>query len=92
MGRNERETPGAYKGARLLNTQVTRRQVREETQTKTTTSSVLFSVAILAETAEIKQLLQKHDIHSETLEDLHPIRVQPSTVLSHIYARLGRLS
>uniref|UniRef100_A0A3B1JBI8 Phosphorylase b kinase regulatory subunit n=1 Tax=Astyanax mexicanus TaxID=7994 RepID=A0A3B1JBI8_ASTMX len=51
---------------------------------------VVVQVSILAETDEIKQLLQKHGIDSETLEDIHPIRVQPSRVLSHIYARLGR--
>uniref|UniRef100_A0AAR2LQI9 Phosphorylase b kinase regulatory subunit n=1 Tax=Pygocentrus nattereri TaxID=42514 RepID=A0AAR2LQI9_PYGNA len=52
--------------------------------------SIFFSVSILAETDEIKQLLHKHGISSETLEDIHPIRVQPSRILSHIYARLGR--
>jgi len=48
-------------------------------------------VSILAESDEIKQLLQSNGIDSETLEDVHPIRVQPSRVLSHIYARLGEL-
>lgn len=52
-------------------------------------SILVFSVSILAENDEIKQLLQGHGIESETLEDVHPIRVQPSRVLSHIYARLG---
>uniref|UniRef100_A0AAR2KKJ7 Phosphorylase b kinase regulatory subunit n=1 Tax=Pygocentrus nattereri TaxID=42514 RepID=A0AAR2KKJ7_PYGNA len=51
---------------------------------------VVVQVSILAETDEIKQLLHKHGISSETLEDIHPIRVQPSRILSHIYARLGR--
>ncbi|XP_028823518.1 phosphorylase b kinase regulatory subunit alpha, skeletal muscle isoform-like [Denticeps clupeoides] len=51
---------------------------------------VVVQVSILAETEEIKQLLQKHGIDAETLEDIYPIRVQPSRVLSHIYARLGR--
>ncbi|RXN07287.1 phosphorylase b kinase regulatory subunit skeletal muscle isoform-like protein [Labeo rohita] len=51
---------------------------------------VVVQVSILAENDEIKQLLQGHGIESETLEDVHPIRVQPSRVLSHIYARLGR--
>lgn len=55
-------------------------------------SSLLFSVSILAETEEIQQLLQSQGIDSETLEDIHPIRVQPSRVLSHIYARLGKIS
>lgn len=49
-------------------------------------------MSILAETDEIKQLLQNQGIDSETLEDIHPIRVQPSRVLSHIYARLGKMS
>ncbi|KAJ8405833.1 hypothetical protein AAFF_G00312700 [Aldrovandia affinis] len=51
---------------------------------------VVAQISILAETEEIKQLLQKHGIEVETIEDVHPIRVQPSRVLSHIYARLGR--
>uniref|UniRef100_A0A8C2HL80 Phosphorylase b kinase regulatory subunit n=1 Tax=Cyprinus carpio TaxID=7962 RepID=A0A8C2HL80_CYPCA len=51
---------------------------------------VVVQVSILAESDAIKQLLQSHGIDSETLEDIHPIRVQPSRVLSHIYARLGR--
>ncbi|TRZ03800.1 hypothetical protein DNTS_027794 [Danionella cerebrum] len=51
---------------------------------------VVVQVSILAENDKIKQLLQSHGIDSETLEDIHPIRVQPSRVLSHIYARLGR--
>ncbi|XP_066501820.1 phosphorylase b kinase regulatory subunit alpha, skeletal muscle isoform [Hoplias malabaricus] len=51
---------------------------------------VVVQVSIIAETEEIKQLLQKHGIDSETLEDIRTIRVQPSRVLSHIYARLGR--
>ncbi|KAK3555692.1 hypothetical protein QTP86_029081, partial [Hemibagrus guttatus] len=51
---------------------------------------VVVQVSILAETEEIQRLLQSQGIDSETLEDVHPIRVQPSRVLSHIYARLGR--
>ncbi|XP_076835748.1 phosphorylase b kinase regulatory subunit alpha, skeletal muscle isoform [Brachyhypopomus gauderio] len=51
---------------------------------------VVVQVSILAETEEIKQQLQNHGIDSETLEDIHPIRLQPSRVLSHIYARLGQ--
>uniref|UniRef100_A0A671NI27 Phosphorylase b kinase regulatory subunit n=1 Tax=Sinocyclocheilus anshuiensis TaxID=1608454 RepID=A0A671NI27_9TELE len=51
---------------------------------------VVVQVSLLAENDEIKQLLQSHGIDAETLEDIHPIRVQPSRVLSHIYARLGR--
>ncbi|CAJ1085841.1 phosphorylase b kinase regulatory subunit alpha%2C skeletal muscle isoform isoform X5 [Xyrichtys novacula] len=51
---------------------------------------VVVQVAILAETEEIKQLLMKNGIDVETVADIHPIHVQPSRVLSHIYARLGR--
>ncbi|XP_063756774.1 phosphorylase b kinase regulatory subunit alpha, skeletal muscle isoform isoform X6 [Eleginops maclovinus] len=51
---------------------------------------VVVQVSILAETEEIKQLLQKNGIEVETVADIHPIHVQPSRVLSHIYARLGR--
>lgn len=53
----------------------------------------LFSiVSILAETEEIKELLLKNGIDVETVADIHPIHVQPSRVLSHIYARLGTMS
>ncbi|KAF7697172.1 phosphorylase b kinase regulatory subunit alpha, skeletal muscle isoform [Silurus meridionalis] len=52
--------------------------------------NVVVQVSILAETEGIKQLLQDQGIESQTMEDIHPIRVQPSRVLSHIYARLGR--
>ncbi|KAG7464733.1 hypothetical protein MATL_G00168720 [Megalops atlanticus] len=51
---------------------------------------VVVQVSVLAETEEIKELLQKHGIDVQTVADIHPIRVQPSRVLSHIYARLGR--
>ncbi|KAM9335806.1 phosphorylase b kinase regulatory subunit alpha, skeletal muscle isoform 2-T2 [Symphorus nematophorus] len=51
---------------------------------------VVVQVSILAETEEIKELLLKHGIDVETVADIHPIHVQPSRVLSHIYARLGR--
>ncbi|XP_076145255.1 phosphorylase b kinase regulatory subunit alpha, skeletal muscle isoform [Alosa pseudoharengus] len=51
---------------------------------------VVVQVSVLAETEEIKQLLIKNGIEVETVADIHPIRVQPSRVLSHIYARLGR--
>ncbi|XP_054877288.1 phosphorylase b kinase regulatory subunit alpha, skeletal muscle isoform isoform X2 [Poeciliopsis prolifica] len=51
---------------------------------------VVVQVSILAETEEIKGLLMKNGINVETVADIHPIHVQPSRVLSHIYARLGR--
>ncbi|RVE60323.1 hypothetical protein OJAV_G00179620, partial [Oryzias javanicus] len=51
---------------------------------------VVVQVSILAETDEIKELLLKSGIEVETIADIHPLHVQPSRVLSHIYARLGR--
>ncbi|XP_068443659.1 phosphorylase b kinase regulatory subunit alpha, skeletal muscle isoform isoform X2 [Clinocottus analis] len=51
---------------------------------------VVVQVSILAESEEIKELLLKNGIEVETVADIHPIHVQPSRVLSHIYARLGR--
>lgn len=33
----------------------------------------------------------KNGINVETVADIHPIHVQPSRVLGHIYARLGML-
>uniref|UniRef100_A0A672L0I8 Phosphorylase b kinase regulatory subunit n=1 Tax=Sinocyclocheilus grahami TaxID=75366 RepID=A0A672L0I8_SINGR len=51
---------------------------------------VVVQVSILAENEDIKALLQRNGIDVETVADIHPIRVQPSRVLSHIYARLGR--
>uniref|UniRef100_A0A3Q3XA80 Phosphorylase b kinase regulatory subunit n=1 Tax=Mola mola TaxID=94237 RepID=A0A3Q3XA80_MOLML len=51
---------------------------------------VVVQVSILAESEEIKELLVKNGIDVETVADIHPIHVQPSRVLSHIYARLGR--
>lgn len=51
---------------------------------------VVVQVSILAENEEIKELLMRNGIEVETVADLHPIHVQPSRVLSHIYARLGR--
>ncbi|KAM3865333.1 phosphorylase b kinase regulatory subunit alpha, skeletal muscle isoform-like [Diretmus argenteus] len=51
---------------------------------------VVVQVSIVAETEEIKQLLIGHGIQAETMAEVQPIRVQPSSVLSHIYARLGK--
>ncbi|XP_064413549.1 phosphorylase b kinase regulatory subunit alpha, liver isoform isoform X1 [Latimeria chalumnae] len=50
---------------------------------------VVVQVSILAETKEIKKLLKKHGISTESIADVHPIRVQPARLLSHIYAKLG---
>uniref|UniRef100_A0A3P9L9R5 Phosphorylase b kinase regulatory subunit n=1 Tax=Oryzias latipes TaxID=8090 RepID=A0A3P9L9R5_ORYLA len=51
---------------------------------------VVVQVSILAETDEIKELLLKNGFEVESIADIHPFHVQPSRVLSHIYARLGR--
>uniref|UniRef100_A0A8D2Q8Y0 Phosphorylase b kinase regulatory subunit n=1 Tax=Varanus komodoensis TaxID=61221 RepID=A0A8D2Q8Y0_VARKO len=51
---------------------------------------VVVQVCILAETEDIKALLQQEDIEVETVAEVYPIRVQPARILSHIYARLGR--
>ncbi|XP_067436780.1 phosphorylase b kinase regulatory subunit alpha, skeletal muscle isoform isoform X1 [Thunnus thynnus] len=51
---------------------------------------VVVQVSILAETEEIKRLLMRNGIEVEAVADIHPIHLQPSRVLSHIYARLGR--
>ncbi|XP_069604774.1 phosphorylase b kinase regulatory subunit alpha, skeletal muscle isoform isoform X1 [Ranitomeya imitator] len=51
---------------------------------------VVVQVCILAETEEIREILHKHGIEVEAVADVHPIRVQPARILSHIYARLGR--
>ncbi|MGH0157022.1 UNVERIFIED_CONTAM: hypothetical protein FKN15_048405 [Acipenser sinensis] len=51
---------------------------------------VVVQVSILAETEEIKAILQKHGFNVQTVADVYPIRLQPSRILSHIYARLGR--
>lgn len=50
----------------------------------------LFAVTVLAENSHIKELLRKHDIDVQSIADIHPIRVQPGRILSHIYAKLGR--
>lgn len=49
------------------------------------------AVCILAETEAIKAILMKEGIDVETVADVYPIRVQPARILSHIYARLGKL-
>lgn len=50
----------------------------------------LFAVTVLAENNHIKDLLRKHGIDVQSIADIHPIRVQPGRILSHIYAKLGR--
>lgn len=52
---------------------------------------LLFTVTVLAENSHIKELLRKHGINVQSIADIHPIRVQPGRILSHLYAKLGRL-
>ncbi|ELW48743.1 Phosphorylase b kinase regulatory subunit alpha, liver isoform [Tupaia chinensis] len=51
---------------------------------------VVVQVTVLAENSHIKELLRKHGINVQSIADIHPIRVQPGRILSHIYAKLGR--
>jgi len=51
---------------------------------------VVVQVTVLAENNHIKDLLRKHGINVQSIADIHPIRVQPGRILSHIYAKLGR--
>ncbi|KAM5197597.1 phosphorylase b kinase regulatory subunit alpha, skeletal muscle isoform 3-T9 [Hipposideros larvatus] len=50
---------------------------------------VVVQVCILAETEEIKAILKDKGIDVETIAEVHPIRVQPARILSHIYSSLG---
>ncbi|XP_024588750.1 phosphorylase b kinase regulatory subunit alpha, skeletal muscle isoform, partial [Neophocaena asiaeorientalis asiaeorientalis] len=50
---------------------------------------VVVQVSILAETKEIKAILKDKGIDVETIAEVHPIRVQPACILSHIYSSLG---
>ncbi|KAM9042769.1 phosphorylase b kinase regulatory subunit alpha, skeletal muscle isoform 7-T7 [Megaptera novaeangliae] len=50
---------------------------------------VVVQVSILAETEEIKAILKDKGIDVETIAEVHPIRVQPACILSHIYSSLG---
>uniref|UniRef100_A0A5F8GGK6 Phosphorylase b kinase regulatory subunit n=1 Tax=Monodelphis domestica TaxID=13616 RepID=A0A5F8GGK6_MONDO len=51
---------------------------------------VVVQVTVLAESNKIKELLTKHGFSVQSIADIHPIRVQPARILSHIYAKLGR--
>lgn len=53
-------------------------------------ATLLFAVTVLAENSHIQDLLRKHGVNVQSIADIHPIRVQPGRILSHIYARLGR--
>lgn len=38
----------------------------------------------------MKERLNQHDIHVETIEDALPIEIQPARLLSHLYTYLGQ--
>lgn len=50
---------------------------------------VVVQVCVLAESDEIKELLNDHGITVQTMSEVHPIRVMPARILSHVYVRLG---
>jgi len=52
---------------------------------------VVVQVVVLAEDNAIRDLLLQHDIVVQTISEVSPIEVQPSTVLSHLYTYLGKL-
>lgn len=52
---------------------------------------VVVQVVVLAEDNTIRDLLLQHDIVVQTISEVSPIEVQPSTVLSHLYTYLGKL-
>ncbi|NXN10646.1 KPB2 kinase, partial [Indicator maculatus] len=47
-------------------------------------------VTVLAESNQIKSLLQDHGISVQSIADIHPLRVQPARILSNLYTMLGR--
>lgn len=49
-----------------------------------------FSVCVLAESPEIKQLLSEQGIAAQTVAEALPIRVMSARILSQIYVRLGK--
>uniref|UniRef100_A0A8C6NPU0 Phosphorylase b kinase regulatory subunit n=1 Tax=Nothobranchius furzeri TaxID=105023 RepID=A0A8C6NPU0_NOTFU len=73
-----------------LLSEVTNKHLIPRSTLLTKTIELFPLVSVLAETEEIKDLLMKNGIDVETVADIHPLHVQPSRVLSHIYARLGR--
>uniref|UniRef100_A0A674HSZ1 Phosphorylase b kinase regulatory subunit n=1 Tax=Taeniopygia guttata TaxID=59729 RepID=A0A674HSZ1_TAEGU len=51
---------------------------------------VVVQVTVLAESNQIKNLLQNRGIHVQSIADIHPLRVQPARILSNLYTMLGR--
>lgn len=52
---------------------------------------VVVQVVVLAEDNAIRDLLLQHDIVVQTISEVLPIEIQPSSVLSHLYTYLGKL-
>ncbi|XP_061669820.1 phosphorylase b kinase regulatory subunit alpha, liver isoform isoform X2 [Syngnathoides biaculeatus] len=50
---------------------------------------VVVQVCVLAESEDIRNLLNEHEIKVQMLSEVLPIRVLPARILSHIYVRLG---
>ncbi|XP_061743383.1 phosphorylase b kinase regulatory subunit alpha, liver isoform-like [Nerophis ophidion] len=53
---------------------------------------VVVQVCVLAECEKIQKVLSDHGVKVQMLCDVHPIRVLPARILSHVYVRLGRSS
>ncbi|XP_062344040.1 phosphorylase b kinase regulatory subunit alpha, liver isoform isoform X4 [Cinclus cinclus] len=51
---------------------------------------VVVQVTVLAESNQIKSLLQDRGISVQSIADIHPLRVQPARILSNLYTMLGR--
>uniref|UniRef100_A0A8B9ZCA7 Phosphorylase b kinase regulatory subunit n=1 Tax=Buteo japonicus TaxID=224669 RepID=A0A8B9ZCA7_9AVES len=51
---------------------------------------VVVQVTVLAESNQVKNLLQEHGINVQSIADIHPLRVQPARILSNLYTMLGR--
>uniref|UniRef100_A0A8D2NJB2 Phosphorylase b kinase regulatory subunit n=3 Tax=Passerellidae TaxID=1729112 RepID=A0A8D2NJB2_ZONAL len=51
---------------------------------------VVVQVTVLAESNQIKTLLQERGINVQSIADIHPLRVQPARILSNLYTLLGR--
>ncbi|KAM6977454.1 phosphorylase b kinase regulatory subunit alpha, liver isoform [Aplochiton taeniatus] len=50
---------------------------------------VVVQVCVLAESEEIRELLNDQGIKVQTVAEVQPIRVLPARILSHIYVKLG---
>uniref|UniRef100_A0A3Q3JHS8 Phosphorylase b kinase regulatory subunit n=1 Tax=Monopterus albus TaxID=43700 RepID=A0A3Q3JHS8_MONAL len=50
---------------------------------------IVVQVCVLAESEEIKELLNDHGFMVQTMSEVLPIRVMPARILSHVYVRLG---